>query len=76
MAVHHRHLDIHQDEVWLQSAGGIDGLLAVGGRLGPEAERRQLTGEEISISTAVVRDQNGAALGHRSGRQRVHGYKT
>ena len=72
VAVHHRHLDIHQDQVRLELAGDPDRLFAVVGGFRPEAEVGELPGEQVAIGTAVVRDEDGSTLGHRPGWEGVH----
>ena len=72
VAVHHRHLDVHQDQVGLEAAGDADRLFPIVGGFGPEAEVGELPGEQIAVGAAVVCDQDGPALGHRPGWEGVH----
>jgi len=72
VTVHHGHLDVHQDQVWLELVRDPDRLLPVVGGFRPEAEVGELSGEQVTVGTAIVRDQDGPALWHRPGWKGVH----
>jgi len=56
--------------------GRPDRLFAIGRGFRPEPQGGELAAQQVAVGAAVIRDQDGPALRHRSGWGGVHGYKT
>ena len=57
----------------MEPAGQVERLPAVLSRLGPEAEGGEHPAEGVAAGRVVVGYQDGPALGHGSGPERLHG---
>src|SRR6266850_8263978 len=64
-AVHDRHHDVQQDEVWGLSRDFLQGLLAVPGAHCVVAEILQLLLQIVYVERFVIHDQNFRRAGHR-----------